>query len=83
MSNQNREPSIPFDPFKVTNYANWGKLVKAWSLGQIALPQSLAESKEQCRELKAGEHLPHSIKAVQFVQSRSHTHKGISKLRVL
>ena len=64
---------MTFDPFKVTDYANWGKLVKAWSLGKIPLPQSLAEFKEQCREHKVGEHLPHTIKAVQFVQSNVET----------
>jgi hypothetical protein len=57
----------------VTNYDNWGNLVKRWAKGDQPWPQSLGELKAQCVQANVGIDIPSEVKAIQFIQANEET----------
>jgi hypothetical protein len=59
--------------FKVSNFENWGNLIKAWARGQEPLPRTRAEFEQQCQAKQVGAQFPPEMKTVQFVQCNIET----------
>ncbi len=62
------------DKFKVSDadQITWGRLVKAWTKGEVPRPADLGELQAQCRERGIAFHLPDYVTDLAFVQNDKH-----------
>ena len=76
---------MPIERVEVTNFDNWGKLIKTWATGDNyfapqtydggtpKIPTDLAEFKKQCAWANVDIKVPTRIKGVEFVVSNLET----------
>jgi hypothetical protein len=65
---------------KVTDYAQWGKLVKSWATGTNYLdrpvppiPTSIADLKKACEQIGVGIEIPEAVTGLVVVQQSENT----------